>query len=139
MTAQQRRGVYLLTGLLWLSGCVWLGMDQWPSHRDPFAGERNAWQPALLTAHGIMAIASMYLIGWISSHHVVRWWVIKRRRWSGGLLAGATAVLILSGFALFFVSDDRWQRYAAGVHDVLGVSFTVLAIQHWFNFKRTAR
>ena len=54
----------------------------------------------------------------------------------GGALAALFLLLTLSGFALFFVSDDRWQHLAATVHDALGLGITVFAVQHWFFARR---
>jgi hypothetical protein len=45
-------------------------------------------------------------------------------------------LLAVSGFALFFVSDDDWQRIAVRTHDVLGLGVAVFAAQHWFLIRR---
>ena len=67
----------------------------------------------------------MYLLGWVTAGHVLRWWPGRLRRLSGGALATLFVLLTVSGFALFFVSDDRWQRGSVFVHDVLGLGVTV--------------
>ncbi|HEX4377998.1 MAG TPA: hypothetical protein VHZ99_12685 [Steroidobacteraceae bacterium] len=138
MSATQRWIVYTLTTALWLSGCIWLVLDQLARHRDPFGGERNPWQSATLTAHGVLAVAAMYLLGWVTARHIAYWWNLERRRISGSFLSAVLGLLTISGFALFFLSDDRWQQYAAIVHDVLGVAVAVLIIQHWFLFRRAS-
>jgi len=137
MPRRQRAAVYVIVGALWISGCAWLGLDQFAAHRGPFGSTPHPLQPPLLLMHGVTAIASMYLFGWISVRHVRRWWAGKQRRSSGGTLASIFAVLTVTGFALFFVTSDAWQRYAAGVHDVLGVGVTLFAIQHWFFARRS--
>jgi hypothetical protein len=136
MPARRRWGVYLVLGTLWLSGCAWLALDQFFQGRGPFGSIPNPLQPAILLAHGIIAILAMYLLGWVSARHVLRWWPARLRRWSGGLLAALFVLLSVSGFALFFVSDDRWQHLAAAAHDILGVGVTAFAIQHWFFARR---
>jgi hypothetical protein len=132
MPRRQRAGVYVIVGALWISGCAWLYLDQFAAQRGPFGNTPHPLQPALLLIHGVTAIASLYLFGWISARHVLRWWAGKLRRLSGGALASIMALLTATGFALFFVSSDAWQRSAAGVHDVLGIGVTLFAIQHWF-------
>jgi hypothetical protein len=69
----------------------------------------------------------------------LRCWAGGLRRTSGGTLASILALLILSGFALFFLSSDAWQRYSAGAHDVLGIAVTLFAIQHWFFGRKSAQ
>jgi hypothetical protein len=139
LTRSERWIIYATMGFLWLSGCLWLYLEQRSAQQDLFSNERNAWAPPVLTAHGVVAVVSMYLLGWITRHHILRWWSRHRRRQSGGSLAAILAILVVSGFALFFLTDDRWQRYTSLVHDVFGVAAPILAIQHWFFLKRATR
>ena len=138
MSGNQRWIIYTLTTALWLSGSLWLYLDQLAKHRDPFGSERNPWQSAMLTAHGVLAVAAIYLLGWVTARHIAYWWNLDRRRISGSFLSGVLGLLSISGFALFFLSDDRWQQYAAIVHDVLGVAVAMLVIPHWFLFRRAS-
>jgi hypothetical protein len=132
MPRRQRTAVYVIVGALWISGCAWLYLDQFAAQRGPFGNTPHPLQPPLLLIHGVTAIASLYLFGWISARHILRWWAGDLRRLSGGALASIIALLTATGFALFFISSDAWQRYAAGAHDVLGIAVTLFAIQHWF-------
>jgi hypothetical protein len=136
MPGRQRSAIYLILGVLWLSGCLWLLLDQFFARPGPFGPTPHPWQPPLLLLHGVVAIAGMYLLGWVSARHVVRWWPGRLRRGSGATLATFLVLLAVSGFALFFVSEDRWQRVAALSHDGLGVGVTVFGIQHWFFARR---
>jgi hypothetical protein len=136
MPRRARLAVYWMFGTLWLTGCAWLILNQYFESKGPFGRTPHPLEPVLLLMHGILAVLSMYLLGWISARHVRRWWTARLRRVSGGILAAAFTVLGVSGFALFFVSDDAWQHVAAAAHDVLGVAVTVFAIQHWFFARR---
>jgi hypothetical protein len=136
MPRRARLAVYGMFGTLWLSGCVWLVLNQYFESRGPFGRTPHPWEPAILLVHGVAAILSMYVFGWISARHVRRWWAARMRRVSGGILAAGFALLVLSGFALFFVSDDEWQHVAAAAHDVAGLAITGFAIQHWFFSRR---
>ena len=44
--------------------------------------------------------------------------------------AGYQVLLALSGFALFFLVDDRWQHGTALAHDILGLAVTISGVQH---------
>lgn len=132
MSAQQRASVFIVLGGLWSSGCLWLILDQFFAQSGPFGTTPHPWQPGVLLIHGVVAIIAMYLLGWVTARHVLRWWPGGLRRLSGAVLAAFLLLLAISGFALFFLSDDRGQRVAALSHDVLGVTVTVCGIQHWF-------
>jgi uncharacterized membrane protein len=136
MPRRARLAVYAMFGMLWFSGCVWLVLDQYFESRGPFGRTPHPWEPTILLVHGVLAVLSMYFLGWISARHVRRWWPGRKRRLSGGILAASFALLALTGFALFFVSDDAWLHVAAAAHDVVGVGITVFAIQHWFFARR---
>jgi len=138
MPPLQRAAVYSILGALWLSGCWWLCLDQLFAARGQFGATPHPWQPPILLLHGVIAILSMYLFGWMTARHILRWWPRRLRRLSGGVFAAFSALLALSGFALFFVSDDRWQHAAALTHDVLGLAVTLSGIQHAFFASRIA-
>lgn len=136
MPARRRLAIYLVFGTLWFSGCAWLVLDEFFETKGQFGVMPHPWEPTILLAHGIVAILAMYLLGWVTARHVLRWWTGRLRRLSGGVLATLFALLSISGFALFFVSDDRWQRLAAVTHDALGIAVTVFALQHWIFARR---
>jgi hypothetical protein len=136
MPAGRRLAIYLVMGALWFSGCAWLVLDQFFESKGQFGMQPHPWERAILLAHGIIAILTMYLLGWVTARHVLRWWPGRLRRLSGGVLAAFFVLLSVSGFALFFVSDDRWQRSAAVAHDALGLGVTLFALQHWIFARR---
>jgi len=132
----QRVAVYGLVGVLWLTGAAWLVLHHYFAQLGPLGRAPHPLEPALLLMHGVISILGMYLFGWITARHVLRWWPGRVRRWSGGGLAALLALLAVSGFALFFLSNDDWQRYSSLTHEVLGV--LVFAVPHWC-FARDAR
>jgi hypothetical protein len=126
----QRSWIYGIIGCLWLTGCAWLILDRFFTRHGPFGPTPHPWESPLLLAHGVIAI--------LSARHVFRWWPAGVRRWSGGGLAAFMGILAASGFALFFLTDDRWLHYSAVSHDAFGLVVTVFAIRHWF-FRRLVR
>src|SRR5277367_6441974 len=128
MPRRRRVAVYLIVGVVWATGCLWLYLDQFQARRDQFGITPHPLESPILLVHGIVAILSMYLFGWIGARHILRWWAGGLRRVSGSALAAVLAVLIISGFALFFLIDDRLQHLAAVIHEVLGLAVTVFAI-----------
>jgi len=139
MSARQRAAIFVVFGGVWLTGCAWLCLNQFFATRGPFGTTPHPWAPALLSAHAIISILGMYLLGWLSARHIVQWWAARRRRTSGAALSALLVLLVASGFALFFLTSDRGQRVAALSHDLLGLAITVFALQHWFFVHRTPR
>ena len=103
MGARQRAAIYAVLGVLWVSGCLWLMLDEFFASPGQFGTAQHPWQPPILLVHGVVALFAMYLLGWVSARHVLRWWPGRLRRWSGGTLAACLTLLVVSGFALFFL------------------------------------
>jgi hypothetical protein len=136
MPRRARAAIYMVIGGLWVTGILWLLLDEFFAQSGPFGPTPNPWEPAVLLIHGVVAIAAMYVLGWVSVRHVIRWWQGGLRRASGATLSTCLVLLVVTGFALFFVSEDRWQHAAALSHDVFGLIVTVFGIQHWFFARR---
>jgi hypothetical protein len=136
MPRQARAAIYIIIGGLWLTGFMWLVLDQFFAEAGPFGPTPNRLEPPVLLVHGVLAIFGMYVLGWVSIRHVVRWWQGGLRRVSGASLSTCLVLLVVTGFALFFVSDDGSQHAAALSHDVFGVIVTVFGVQHWFFARR---
>jgi hypothetical protein len=132
MSRSQQFWIYSIIGSLWLSGALWLLLDQLFAKRGEFGATPHPLEAPLLLLHGILALLSMCLFGWIMARHISRWWGARRRRLSGGVLTSFLALLSLSGFALFFLVDDASLHAATLIHDVLGLAAVIFAVQHWF-------
>ena len=61
--------------LLWLSGALWLLLEWvFPQHNE-FGPLPNPWEAPLLRVHGLVAVAAVFLFGWVAAGHIrVRWW-----------------------------------------------------------------
>jgi hypothetical protein len=136
MPRRQRLAVYVVCTLLWATGIAWLLLDQFFARQEQFGHTPHPLESPLLLAHGILAIGSAYLLGWVSARHVLLWWTTGLRRVSGALFATLLALLAVTGFVLFFVSSDLGQRCTQLSHEALGVVIVLFALQHWLFGRR---
>ena len=136
MPRRQRLIVYAVFVSLWASGLLWLLLDLFFARRGEFGWMPHPLQPPLLLLHGMIAILTLYVFGWVSSHHALRRWPEGGRRLSGAAFIALLLVLTVSGFALFFLVDAEWQRAAKLTHEVAGVLITLFALQHWLFGRR---
>jgi len=131
MPLSLRLTIFFVFGGVWLTGCMWLALHLYFEAPDEFGVARHPWEPTLLWVHGVLSIALAYVFGWIMARHASEAWRQHKRRISGGLLTAVAAVLSISGFLLFFVTNDALQLQSARVHEVIGVLVTAFAIEHW--------
>lgn len=130
--------LYVTFGLLWVTGIGWLILDTWFAVPGEFGLTPHAWTAPMLLVHGVFAVPTIGLIGWIAARHSVPQWKARQRRNSGGLFAATLSVLSVSGFALFFLINEAGQRATARLHEWIGVLFTLFVLEHW-HFGRRRR
>jgi hypothetical protein len=130
MPAALRLAIWVVLGALWASGCGWLALHFGFEVPTAFGPLPNPWEASVIEAHGILAVAAVFLIGWVSASHIRERWTGRRNRISGMTLAAVAALLVVSGYMLYY-STDRSHAVAAAAHEVIGVLAVVLAITHW--------
>jgi hypothetical protein len=125
------RTAILGTGtLLWLSGAVWLLLHfAFPAHNE-FGPLPNPWEASLMRLHGLIAVAGVFLCGWIGAGHILTRWSCAANRVSGLTLMGCAIVLVGSGYALYY-SSGAVHEGAGAVHEWLGLLAIIAALTHW--------
>ena len=130
MPAALRLTLWAAFAVLWASGCLWLALHLGLERQTEFGPLPSPWEAPVLRIHGWLAVAGVFLLGWIGGSHMLERWTARRNRNSGLVLAATGALLIVSGYALYYTTD-RLQSAAAGVHEVLGGAALLLALLHW--------
>lgn len=120
-----------VSALLWLSGIVWLVLHYGFAQHTAFGPLPNPWEPGVMRVHGLLAVGGVFLLGWITAGHVSERWRNRARRSSGLLLATSAAVLISSGYALYYTTGSP-HEVAALAHEALGVAVLIVALAHWW-------
>lgn len=125
-----RRAIYWVCALLWASGCAWLLLHYCFETTTEFGPVPHPWEPFLLRLHGWIAVAMVFLLGWVTAEHISDRWRRTRNRVSGLFLAGFAVLLVLSGYGLYYTTD-RLHEIAAVIHQVLGALAILFALMHW--------
>jgi hypothetical protein len=137
MSQRLRLALYLGTATLWLTGALWLVLHWFYAPRTAFGPLPHPWEPQLMRVHGLVAVAVVFLLGVVTTAHIAERWAGERRRRSGIALAALAALLVLSGYALYYTTDLA-HGTASYIHEVLGVGALALALGHWLRAGRVA-
>src|SRR5215472_2817710 len=130
MSRGLRAMIFAVGALLWLSGALWLLVHlAFPAHNE-FGTLPNSWEAPLMRWHGLIAVAAVFLFGWLGASHMLPRWVAPANRRSGLWLLGAMVVLVVSGYALYY-STGALHDAAGAVHEWLGLDAIALALAHW--------
>jgi hypothetical protein len=134
MSAALRRAIFIVFGTLWASGCGWLWLHLFFARPAAFGSIEHPWQPGILRLHGWLAVAGVFLLGWVMANHISARWPQATKRASGLAMAAAAAVLALSGYALYYTTDNL-HDFAAIVHEVVGAAAILFALSHWRRYR----
>jgi hypothetical protein len=136
MTPGLRACVLGICALLWLSGVAWLVLHLAFEPRTEFGPLPHPWEATLMRLHGPLAVAGVFLLGWLGAGHILERWRRARNRLSGWILLACAVLLVFSGYALYY-SVGPVHTGSAWVHEWLGAAAIIVALAHWRRIRNT--
>jgi len=127
----QKLTVYLVSSGLLLSGLVWLVFFYFVRVTDQFGFENpHPIQGYVIIAHAIFALPAVWIYGFLWNLHVKPGWRARTRRWSGGTIWSLVLLMILSGYALYYIGNDTVRDWVSLLHWVPGLLALVIFLLH---------
>lgn len=115
---------------VWASGLLWLPLHYFLMRKARFGTVPNPAEPWMLKAHGAFAFAALWTGGLLWGMHIVGGWRSGRRRWSGIAISAAGALLIASGWLLYYAGDEDLRAATSVVHWGIGLAAPVAFFWH---------
>ena|SRR5665213_1572279 len=138
MSTGLRVAIFATFGALWASGCYWLALNYFFAQATQFGPVQHPWAPTILRVHGWIAVATVFLLGWITARHVGDRWPQMHKRISGLAVASVAAILAITGYALYYTTD-RLHDVAGVAHEIIGVAAILFALTHWRRYRPRRR
>jgi hypothetical protein len=136
-----RRWLYAITTLLVASGAGWIVVHYsdvlLPGRTEELA--RIAREALALKLHGVAAFATLLALGAMLATHALRGWALRRNRASGSVIVAVLVVLTVTGYALYYLVDDRTRPPVSLLHWVLGLAFVPTFVVHIALGRRSRR
>ncbi|AYB53948.1 hypothetical protein [Ralstonia solanacearum] len=126
LTRRRRWTVYGVFGVLLLTGLAWL-VQHFTDDGSEGGMAVLAWSMKL---HGAAAMASLYLFGMLWGPHIRNAWVRRRNRAAGAVFGGLTALLVVTGYALYYVNGELPRQCAEVLHWVAGLAVCIALWVH---------
>lgn len=136
MSKWLRRTLDVIFTILWVSGSAWLVLQLFFRTTNEFGTVPHPWQPPLLVVHGVAALLTLFLVGWVAGSHVEARWRFSSNRNSGIALLTLALLLGLTGFASYYVTDESVRAGTATIHEVLGAIALIPVVVHWLGQRR---
>ena len=83
----------------------------------------------MLQIHGGAAMLTLVVLGALFGH-VQRGWKARQNRLSGSVLLGVNGLLALSGYGLYYASDEGLRDFLSQWHARIGLSVAGLLVLH---------
>lgn len=128
----RRHLTYAIGFGLWLTGAAWLVFHYFLKVQGEFGPAENPLTHWWLAAHGLFAFATLWLFGLLWGQHVIGAWKSGRHRISGSILFAILAVLIGSGYLLYYAGGDETQAITAVIHWGAGLALPLPFVFHRF-------
>lgn len=124
-----RRLFYSVFGVLWGSGALWL-LVEW--FKEPELGAaRTLLQTFSMKIHGATMLIYLAMLGTLLMH-VRRAVALKANRLSGFSVIALNGILALSGWLLYYGTDDALREWSSLVHWTIGLAALPLLCGHVF-------
>ncbi len=130
----QRMALYLTGASLLFTAGLWLAV-----HYSIGAGAGALPHPLeawALRLHGLAAFAGLFVLGVFAGGHIPQGWRASVRngwplqRQTGLFLCISGALLILSGYLLFYFAPEEVRPALGWAHTVIGVSMAGMIVSH---------
>jgi hypothetical protein len=125
----------IVSGVWWL--WIHFANGQFASRNDDL--QRLAREAVALKVHGATAFAILLALGAMGAYHVRRGWGIGRNRGSGSIVVALCAILVVTGYALYYLVTEDSRTPVSVLHWALGLAFVPLLIVHIALGRRSRR
>ena len=136
LPAWQRIALYASGGVLLISGLLWLAVHYSVGAGSGSDGLPHPLEVWCLRLHGLAAFVATFLMGALAAAHIPQGWRIgHQRRWAGQRKTGSVlcvlaALLVLSGYALYYFAPETLRPTLGWAHALVGVACGVLIARH---------
>ena len=130
LSRHRRYLVYAIGWTLWSSGALWLLFHYFFMTKGPFGDTPNPLEPWWLRLHAAMAFGTLWSFGLVWGVHIVAGWRTGRQRVSGSVAVTLLTWLIITGYLLYYLTDDRWRAVGAIAHWAAGLALPLLLAMH---------
>lgn len=137
LTARHERWTYGVLAAVYFTGVAWLVLRY--GVRDD--GLESGWSIArvwALRAHGAAAMATLVAVGTLLAVHVPGGWRLRSNLRSGIGMLAVMALLVLTGWLLYYASGETLRAWSSWVHIAIGAAAPLGLVWH-LAYRRRAK
>ena len=104
----------------------------------PLGFQNNSLEKLWLQLHAAFSFVAIWIFGMLWAIHIVQGWNMNWRRWSGGAMVGVMTLLIVSGYALYYVESQDLNDWTSILHWSVGLAALAVFLIHWLSKSQPA-
>lgn len=132
LSRRHQAWIYSSFGVLFLSGLLWIVAQIWFVGDGEFGESTSPLAPWSMKLHGAAAMLVLVVLGTLLPGHVRRAWNAGKSRRTGAGVLGLNGLLIVSGYALYYVGGEQTRAVMSPLHWIVGLVLpAVLAWHVW--------
>ena len=130
LPAARRLAIYVIGLGVWLTGCLWVGFHYFVRVTDDFGLRSNSpLEQTWLAIHAAFSFLAIWMFGVLWLGHIKVGWFARSQRWTGGTLFSTIAVLIATGFGLYY-GRAGFREWLSLLHWILGIAALLVFLWH---------
>lgn len=118
---------------LWLTGGGWLLLHYYGQTEGEFGPEMNPLEPWMMKLHGLFLIPALLGIGAMFVAHIPKGWDHRAQRVAGVVLTTALAVLVTTGYLLYYAGGEALREWSSRIHWTIGLALPATFLWHYIN------
>lgn len=130
LSRRHERLVVSVALLVASTGLCWLVVHYLVARPDEFGVVHDPREPWLLRLHGAASMAALFFLGSLAREHALAAWHMHRHRLSGGVLILACTLLVMTGYALYYVTSDLLRPVISVLHWGIGLAAVPAFVLH---------
>jgi len=127
---QHRAVLYLVFGILFLSGLMWWVADEAMEEAKGTVAWAEEAKPWLLRVHGGAAMVFLVVLGTVLMAHARRAWAAGVNRWTGLWLGSVFCLQAVTGYGLFYFSGENLREWTGTIHISVGLILPAFLVAH---------
>lgn len=112
--------VYSVLGVLFLSGLAWMIVHYGMARTENEIPLPHPSEPLWLKIHGAAAMVTLLILGTLIPIHIKRAWAMRKNRLTGFIFTSLMAVLVLTGYGLYYSGSETLREWTSWSHMILG-------------------
>ena len=125
-----RRCVYAVGAALLLSGLAWLLARYFMRPVGQFGETIHPLEPWAMKIHGACAMLTLFFLGSLMNGHIRRALHAGRNLASGWVMIATLAMLIATGFGLYYIAGESDRPLWSAMHWIAGLALGLLFALH---------